>query len=938
MKKKSVIFIVLLVLVVWCWADKPKQEGIEGIWEGVLKTQAVELRIVVKISKAEDGKLKATMDSPDQGAKDIGIDTITLEKNQLKFEVKIVNGHYEGTINTDFTGIDGKWTQSGMSLPLLLKHVEKESELIRPQEPRKPYPYKEEEVTYENKKAGIKLAGTLTYPPTEGPFPAVILITGSGLQDRNETVMGHRPFLVISDYLTRRGIAVLRVDDRGVGGSTGNIIESTSLDFVGDVLAGIEFLKKHGKINPKKIGLIGHSEGGVIAPMVAAQSGDVSLIVLLAGTGLTGEEILYLQGALILRANGSSEEVIKRERELQERVFKLIKEGGSNDQIEAKLRKLYAEEIAKLSEEEKKQEELSEAQIQTQLKQVLSPWFRYFLTYDPKPTLEKVKCPVLALVGEKDLQVPPKQNLKAIEDALKKGGNKNFTVEELPGLNHLFQHASTGSPGEYTKIEETFSEDALKIIGDWILEQTKKIPFTSIHGSGKGNVQFDAYFQDKTMRLDYFHSGTAQEEHFAIDRILADGKWGGSKTILIDQLNLGSYQFDIMDKESDTLLYSRGFASVYGEWETTAEAKKQWGTFHESIRFPWPKKIVKVALKKRDKQNKFVEIWHTEINPGSRQVTPADLVNTNNIFTIMENGPAEKKVDIVVLGDGYTKEEMDKFHKDAQRLISVLFSVEPYKSRKADFNIRAIDTPSPVSGVNRPHPGIFKRTPLSVHYSSFDLERYALTYDNRRVRDTASAVPYEFTVILINERTYGGGGIYRLYATVAADNAFSDYIIIHELGHHIAGLADEYYTSRISYEIDSKVTVEPWELNITALLDKDNLKWKDLVKPGTPLPTPWNKKEYDEFSISIQDERQRLRNAKAKEEELETLFQRERKMGNEMFSRMKYVNQVGAFEGASYLAKGLYRPSINCIMFSRYLKFCPVCQRSLNLVIDQYTQ
>jgi fermentation-respiration switch protein FrsA (DUF1100 family) len=473
MKKKSFIFIVLLVLVVWCCADKPKQEGIEGTWEGVLKTPGIELRIVVKISKTEDGKLKATMDSPDQGAKDIGIDTITLEKNQLKFEVKMVNGHYEGTVNTDFSEIDGKWSQAGMSFPLLLKHVEKETEIIRPQEPQKPYPYKEEEVTYENKKAGIKLAGTLTYPLTEGPFPAVILITGSGAQDRNETVFGHRPFLVISDYLTRRGIAVLRVDDRGVGGSTGNVSEATSFDFAGDVLAGVEFLKKHGKINPKQIGLIGHSEGGVIAPMVAAQSGDVSFIVLLAGTGLTGEEILYLQGALIARVNGVSEEKIKEQQEALERVFAIIKEGGTKDQIEAKLRKYYAEEIAKLSEEEKKQEELSEAQIKAQLKQVLSPWFRYFLTYDPKPTLEKVTCPVLALVGEKDLQVPPKQNLKAIEDALKKGGNKNFTLKELPGLNHLFQHASTGSPGEYSKIQETFSEDALKIIGDWILEQKK---------------------------------------------------------------------------------------------------------------------------------------------------------------------------------------------------------------------------------------------------------------------------------------------------------------------------------------------------------------------------------------------------------------------------------------------------------------------------------
>lgn len=464
------------------------------------------------------------------------------------------------------------------------------------------------------------------------------------------------------------------------------------------------------------------------------------------------------------------------------------------------------------------------------------------------------------------------------------------------------------------------------------------IPFNSIQGSNSSNIKFDDFFKNRTMRLDYFHSGNAAEEHFAVDRILSDGKWTGSKTILIDTLNLGKYRFEIIDKQSNVLLYSWGFASIYGEWETTGEAKKQWGTFHESLRFPWPKKTVKVVLKKRDKQNQWAEIWNTQVDPGSRQVTPADLINTYKTFTIMENGPAEKKVDLVVLGDGYTKEEMAKFRKDAKRLIAALFSVEPYKSRQADFNVRAVETPSPVSGVSRPHPGVFKRTPLSVHYSSFDSERYALTYDNRRVRDIASAVPYEFMIILINERTYGGGGIYKLYATLAADNAFSDYLIIHEFGHHFAGLADEYYTSQVSYEVDSKGTVEPWEPNITALLDKDNFKWKNLLKPGTPVPTPWDKKEFDAYSMSIQEERQRLRKAKAKEEELEALFQRQRKKESEMITKMKYANTVGAFEGAGYLAKGMYRSSINCIMFTRNLTFCPVCQHSINRVIDQYNQ
>jgi hypothetical protein len=464
------------------------------------------------------------------------------------------------------------------------------------------------------------------------------------------------------------------------------------------------------------------------------------------------------------------------------------------------------------------------------------------------------------------------------------------------------------------------------------------IPFSSIQGSGNNNIPFADPFEDKTMRLDYFHSGNSDQEHFAVDRIVSDGIWAGSKTRLIDDLNLGLYQFEIFAKENNVLLFSDGFASVFGEWQTTGEAKKEWGAFHESIRFPWPKKTVKVVLKKRDSQNQFVEIWNTEIDPGSRRVTSADIIHTNNIFTIMENGPADKKVDIVVLGDGYTKEEMGKFRGDAQRLINAMFNVEPYKSRKSDFNVRAVETPGSVSGVTRPHFGVFKRTPLSVHYSSFDSERYALTYDNRTVRDIASAVPYEAMVILINERIYGGGGIYGLYASLAADNAFSDYLLIHEFGHHFAGLADEYYTSDVSYELDSQVTVEPWEPNVTALLDKDNFKWKDLVKPGTPIPTPWDKEKFETFSLAIQKERQHLRDIRATEDVMEALFQKEKEKEIEMFSKMKYAGVAGAFEGAAYLPKGMYRSAINCIMFTRDITFCPVCQRSISRVIDRYTR
>jgi len=452
------------------------------------------------------------------------------------------------------------------------------------------------------------------------------------------------------------------------------------------------------------------------------------------------------------------------------------------------------------------------------------------------------------------------------------------------------------------------------------------------------NVEFAKYFDNKTMRFDYYHNGTSTEEHFAPDKFLSDGKWAGSLTTLIDDLELGLYFYEILDKETDRLLYSRGFASIFGEWQTIPEASEQWGTFHESIRFPWPKKSVKIIMKKRDAKNNFQAIWETVIDPKSRKANPADIEHANAVYTIQDNGPANEKADILFLGDGYTNEEMQKFRDDVKRLSGYLMNAEPYKSRQTDFNIRAIETPSPVSGINRPHPGVFKRTPLRTHYSSFDSERYLLAYDNRTIRDIASQVPYDFLVIVVNEKTYGGGGIYNLYGTLSADNKFSDYIIVHELGHSIAALADEYYTSSVSYEVSEKITVEPWELNATALLDKDNLKWKDLIEEGTPLPTRWNKEEFDKFGYEIQKERSELRANKVPEAEVEALFMRQLQKETEYFEKEEYKDKVGAFEGASYMQKGLYRPSLDCIMYTRHMKFCLVCQNALNKVFEQYTK
>ena len=452
----------------------------------------------------------------------------------------------------------------------------------------------------------------------------------------------------------------------------------------------------------------------------------------------------------------------------------------------------------------------------------------------------------------------------------------------------------------------------------------------------KNSISYNQYFTRQTMRVDYFHTGTITEEHFSLDRILNDGPWAGSETVLLDELNRGLYFFKITDTATNTLLYSRGFASVFGEWQSIGDPA--WGTFHESVRFPWPKVTVKLTIEKRDAKNNFVAIWSTVIDPKARMVNPAVLKSPYKTYSYIKNGNTANHVDIVILGDGYTAAEMDKFHKDVKSLTDELFTVEPYKSRKADFNVSAVETPAATSGVNKPHPGVFNRTPLSMSYGAFDSERYALSYDNRTLRDVAASVPYDYMFILINERTYGGGGIYNLYSTVAADNKFSKYIFVHEFGHCFAALADEYYTSDVSYQTPA-VTVEPWEPNVTALLDPANLKWKELVKPGTPIPTPWDKTEFDNFSFGIQKERRALRAANVPETEMEALFEREKKSSLEMFSKNKYKDATGAFEGGNYMQFGIYRSALDCIMFTRNKQeFCPACTKAISEVIDMYAK
>jgi fermentation-respiration switch protein FrsA (DUF1100 family) len=467
----ALFLILMLITSLPAFGQEADSRGIEGIWMGTLKVSLMELRVVFKISRNENGSLVAKMDSPDQGAENIPVDKVTFENGNMHLESKVIQGSYDGKMKTDDL-IEGTWQQRSLAFPLILKRINEAPKLDRPQEPKKPYPYIEENVSYNNEKAGIKLAGTLTLPRSGQPFPAVILISGSGPQDRDEAVFGHRPFLVLADYLTRHGIAVLRVDDRGVGGSTGNLFESTSEDLAEDVLAGVEYLKSCEQINPKQIGLIGHSEGGIIAPVVATRSSDIAFIVLMAGTGVNGQKILYLQSELLLKAIGASDKALAVQRASLDQIFKILKDQKDDTIAKEKIREALTETLGKLGKEEKDSLGMSEAAIEIQLQMILSRWFRFFIAYDPKPILMKVRCPVLAINGELDLQVPPKENLSVIEAALKAGGNKNYTIRELPKLNHLFQSAQTGSLLEYAKIEETISPIALETITRWILTQT----------------------------------------------------------------------------------------------------------------------------------------------------------------------------------------------------------------------------------------------------------------------------------------------------------------------------------------------------------------------------------------------------------------------------------------------------------------------------------
>ncbi len=473
------------------------------------------------------------------------------------------------------------------------------------------------------------------------------------------------------------------------------------------------------------------------------------------------------------------------------------------------------------------------------------------------------------------------------------------------------------------------------------------------------------------MRVDYYHTGNSHAEWFSLDRIVLEPlEWPGNLNKAIDESQLGEYLFEVRERDSGKLVYSRGFNSVFGEWKTTAEALHANRTFSESLRFPTPDVAVEVSLKERAGSGfqevssrdmaggvtgvsagpegvagrarapvappAWKEVWKTVVDPKDKFIDRSRPPSPGALLELQKMGDPATKVDLLVLGDGYTAAERGKFERDARRFMEALFSTSPFREHQKDFNVWGLCPAAEESGVSRPSGGIYRRSPVGATYDTFGTERYVLTTENRALRDVASFAPYEFIEILVNGQTYGGGGIFNQYATVAIDNLWAGYVGVHEFGHQFGALADEYYTSDVAY-LPAEKKREPWEPNVTALLDPANLKWKDLVAPGTPVPTPWDKEEFDRFERDIQRQRKELRAAGKAEAEIDELFRKEREKEDAMLGSEKFAGKVGAFEGANYEAKGYYRPEVDCIMFTRHKKFCAVCRRAIERVIGMYT-
>ena len=442
--------------------------------------------------------------------------------------------------------------------------------------------------------------------------------------------------------------------------------------------------------------------------------------------------------------------------------------------------------------------------------------------------------------------------------------------------------------------------------------------------------------QPATVRVDYTHSGNALSDQYALERVVVEPlPWPGNLAKNFDNTNRGQNRVEVVDARTGDLLYSRDFSTVFGEWRTTEEAGKISRSFQESVRFPKPQQPVRVRILKRDERNQFSVAWSVEVDTDAQEVLKRQPPAPARPIPIHVSGPSPEKVDLLILGDGYTQLEMKKFEADARRLSAHLFSVSPFRERARDFNVWAMAVPTEKSGITRPSTGVHNPSALGTRYDIFGSERYVLTLDNRALREIAQHASYEFIEILVNNETYGGGGIFGQFSTAAAGNEWANYLFVHEFGHHFAGLADEYYTSPVAYQSASG-RPEPWEPNVTALRDPAKLKWKRHVKAGTPLPTPWPKAEYEEASRAYQSRRAALRAANRPESEMNALFREDLARSNALFNKQPHRHTIGAFEGANYEASGYYRPAMQCLMFDRSETFCPVCQDGISEIIDLY--
>ena len=437
-----------------------------------------------------------------------------------------------------------------------------------------------------------------------------------------------------------------------------------------------------------------------------------------------------------------------------------------------------------------------------------------------------------------------------------------------------------------------------------------------------------------TLRVQYVHTGTATEERFALREVAREGPWPGPATGLVEDGRQGLYRVEVRDVATGEMVFAKGFASIFGEWMTTAEAKTTARAFDESVRFPEPPAPVDVAILKLGAHvaGTYGRLWTVRIDPKAQSVDRSAPPAGVRVWAVQESGPPSSKVDLLLIGDGYTAAERDKWHRDAARLAEALFAVPPFRERRRDFNVWAIDVASDESGVSRPSDGVFRRSAVRATYDAFGSERYVLAFDDSRLREVAAAAPYDFIEVVVNDRKYGGGGIHNLYATVSADNEFTPYVFVHEFGHHFAALGDEYYTSPDVYEAAAG-RPEPTDPNVTA--DPRAAKWKDLVVAGTPLPTPWPKEEFERGQKDYQERRKKIRAEKRPEAEMEALFREEKARSTALLGPL--VGRVGAYEGALYESTGYYRPEADCIMFTRDdVGFCAPCRRAIEATIDRY--